>query len=393
MSLDQYIRVIDREAKAEAGDADCLFSDYLPRKGVALLFGRSGVGKSFWALLLATCLATGRHAAIPPRVAGNEHHEFAKPAKLGATIYIAGEGAEGLPHRIKACEQALRAEASSGPGVDEGVVLPILPIGIAQLRLNAAEQVFGIWQKANEQIQRGATHGLPVRLIVIDTLIACFNVRDENSNSEMQGVISALRRYAERFDCLVLAIAHPGKGRGARRQGVRGASALANGADVIFSLERSRNARRRITVVKMRDSATERQTFDFELVSIAASAVMRPVAGDVVREGVAPEDKSSLSELSMELLSVIERACESSSVTLENFLGQKVKAANLAQIERAWVAINSERARTEDAEPTKANTLRKRAERGLPTLIEAALIEKTTRESSTYYLPTLAWDH
>ena len=142
----------------------------------------------------------------------------------------------------------------------------------------------------------------------------------------------------------------------------------------------------------MRDSAAEGKTFDFELVSIASSAVMQPVAGDGVRESVAPEDGSSLSKSSMELLSVIERACDNSPVTLKNFLGQNVNAANLAQIERAWVAIHSDRAKTKDVQPTKGNTLRKRAERRLPNLIEAVLIEKAVHEGSAYYLPTMAWD-
>lgn len=355
-------RVVER---GRASEADELIAGLLPRTGVALLVGQSTVGKSFFALMLAAAVATGKSVtSVAGTSCGQSLHS-------GATIYVAGEGVSGLGARIAACEAAY-----SG-----GVGLPITPVELGDTRLMGERS--GDLKLVVEKHHGGTVDARgKVRLIVFDTLISTFQIRDENSNAEMQSVLDALRAYAALFDCLVLATVHPGKGRGARRQGVRGASATFNGADVVLSLSKFRDGRRWLSVVKMRDGATVGQQLHYEIVPVGHSAFMRPLAARVS----IGDTESATPMRALAMLSVIERAWASSPVQLVNFLDQLQPAATVSEIVHAYVSLDAKRAREDGRPATKPDTLRKRIERALPQLVEATYVEKIEIEGTSYYV-------
>ena len=75
--------------------------------------------------------------------------------------------------------------------------------------------------------------GTDLRLVVIDTLAACFNIIDENDNAEAARLMKELARVGNASNVLVMPIAHHGKNA---EPGVRGASAYGAGADAILSV-------------------------------------------------------------------------------------------------------------------------------------------------------------
>jgi hypothetical protein len=77
-----------------------------------------------------------------------------------------------------------------------------------------------------------ARHGLPLGLIVVDTIAATFGFEDENAASEATRAMQALQRLSIETGALVIGIAHHGKDAGT---GVRGSSAFTASADVILA--------------------------------------------------------------------------------------------------------------------------------------------------------------
>jgi RecA-family ATPase len=56
-----------------------------------------------------------------------------------------------------------------------------------------------------------ARFGIPLRLIVIDTMLAAFDIRDWNDPAETRRVMNTLSRIAEETSTVVLGIHHHGK--------------------------------------------------------------------------------------------------------------------------------------------------------------------------------------
>jgi hypothetical protein len=257
MSTPNHFYLIDRFSQPK--HVDCLYDGLLPRTGLGILWGQTQAGKSLFVMRLAASLATGA-----PLVLSTSDPQEGAPKYRGATLYFIGEGESGFSGRISAAEEALGDYISNLP---EGMLhLPIVPIGIGYQKLEFAEQLDGILEAVGRKVEEYRAAGLAVRLIVFDTLVACFSINEENSNSEMERIVSAMRAFSHAFDCLVLAVAHPSKFRRDRESDIRGAGAPKNAADVILHL-RAVNAspQRVLTINKLRDGGTANRTFSFRL--------------------------------------------------------------------------------------------------------------------------------
>jgi len=161
---------------------DWIIRGYLEGDTLAILFGESGSMKSFVALDMALCVASGR-----------PWHSFTVP-KPGLVLYIAAEGSRGLAKRIKAFVVA--------HPMDMKAPLFTLPEPVQFLDQTEAEQ-------AEEAIAAVAETSGPPRLIIIDTLARCFG-GDENSSQEMSAFVAALDHLRVRFKCAVLVVHHSG---------------------------------------------------------------------------------------------------------------------------------------------------------------------------------------
>ena len=106
----------------------------------------------------------------------------------------------------------------------------------------------------------GERFGLPLVLIVIDTVAAAAGFDDENAAAEAQKVMNVLHALSRATGTLVGAIDHYGK---LTETGVRGSSAKAASADAILAVLADKDAdgkvrNRRLAVAKLRGGPTGR---------------------------------------------------------------------------------------------------------------------------------------
>ena len=168
--------------------------------GLTVLFGQSGHLKSVTAIDLALSIATGTSFhGINTRRAG--------------VLYVAGEGHAGIRRRVKAWLLAHNCE----PGGEH----PALYITTAGANLTQnAEQL----RATVEQAQ--AALGVPIELIIIDTLAANFGPGDEYHPRDMTAAIDGARFAAQ--NAAILLVHHTGHGNQDRE---RGSYALIGSAD------------------------------------------------------------------------------------------------------------------------------------------------------------------
>lgn len=199
-----------------------LIRGYLEADTLVGLFGSSGCMKSFLALDMVLCIASG----IP-------WHGISVPDP-GPVFYIAGEGFRGLAARIMAWAVAHQVDARR---------VPLFVSKTPALFLNP-ESEGAVSDAIAELAER---HGKP-KLVVIDTLVRCFG-GDENSTEDMSAFVAALDRLRERFACAVQVIHHSGLQDEKR---ARGASAFRAALDMEFRLD-VREEMRVLTCTKSKD--------------------------------------------------------------------------------------------------------------------------------------------
>jgi len=216
-----------------------LIHRYLEKDTLAVMFGPPGKGKSFIALDVACCIATGR-----------AFHGL--PVAQGAVFYIAGEGHNGIARRLSAW------------AVLNSVSLEGAPLFISEGPTNLASAANAA--KVAEAVQALADKtGAHPELIVIDTLARNFG-GDENSATEVgQFVRHVDIHLRHRWKATTLIVHHSGKDG---ERGARGSSALKGAADAEYEVSRHDDDKLiRLTARKMKD-ADEPPPLAFELVSV-----------------------------------------------------------------------------------------------------------------------------
>ncbi len=200
-----------------------LVRGFLEAGTLGCLFGPSGSMKSFAAIDLGLCIASGMawHGNEVPRP--------------GPVFYIAGEGLSGLSKRI-------RAWLIEHDKVDDRLPFFVAAQTVQFLDAVSAEAVTLAVAALAEQ------HGAPA-LVVIDTLARCFGPGDENSTSDMSRFIAAIDQLKARLGCAVLLVHHSGL---ADKDRSRGSSALRAALDWEFRLE-ARDETRVLHCTKSKD--------------------------------------------------------------------------------------------------------------------------------------------
>lgn len=185
-----------------------IIEDYIEEDSLVQVFGDPGGGKSFVAIDMACCVATGTpwHG-----------HDV----KQGAVFYIAGEGHNGLARRFKAWE------------LGKGVATKGAPI----FKSKAAAQLYDATSAAlvgdtiNDLVKQT---GCQPAMIVIDTMARNMG-GDENSTQDMNAFIQHIDIYLRQpYHCAVMIVHHSGtadKDRG------RGSSALKGAIDAEYKVQ------------------------------------------------------------------------------------------------------------------------------------------------------------
>lgn len=213
---------------------DWLIRDVMDKGTSALLFGDSGSGKSFLAVDMACCIASGK-----------PYHGHA--VKSGDVVYIAGEGRKNIRKRFEAWERHNKCKAMhrvfmSNSGAD--------------LYADAQDIVLGIKES-----------GIKPALIIIDTLARNMGEGDENATVDMNRFVNGMGILSDGTGAATLVVHHTGH---TNKERARGAYALKAAVDWEYRLSEVGDARK-LECTKSKDYdffeplAFELQEYEFDL--------------------------------------------------------------------------------------------------------------------------------
>ncbi len=281
-----------------------LIKSLIPPKGVVVLYGPTGVGKTFLVLDMVLSMAAGAPWPLRPEetlddARRRQEAENRKSPKANVLYWI-GEGRENAEQRV----QAWIMEHANRPGATDGMEFSFVDGYVTNLLLSGrhrgkeADPVRdsmaahrGIHPNLRLLIDafpeiRDTRMGRPTPVLVVDTLSATHPDMDENDTRDAGRVMENCRRLAEELDGLVILVHHSGKGRGF---GPRGHSRIMGDPDTILHVTRMRKASRtivRLQVEKQR-MLYEAPDMYFSLDAIADGQglppVLRPINDESVR--------------------------------------------------------------------------------------------------------------
>ncbi|GAB6269108.1 MAG: hypothetical protein STSR0002_18500 [Smithella sp.] len=178
---------------SNAGPTEWVVKSYLDKESLAMIFGNPGTLKSFVAIDIGLCVATGMAWH------GN-------PVVQGAVFYICGEGQKGISRRVRAWER------------HQGINLNSVPFFVSDqpAQFLNAESAMAVVAAVNALCDE---HGEPV-LIIIDTLNRNFGPGDESSTADMTTFVHIVDTNLRRpFGCAVLIVHHTGHNAQIRARG------------------------------------------------------------------------------------------------------------------------------------------------------------------------------
>ncbi|MCL6251117.1 helicase RepA family protein [Altererythrobacter sp. KTW20L] len=182
---------------------------WVETEALGFIVGAPGSFKSFFALAMALCVASGTPF-------------YGARVRQGTVFYIAAEGHNGLANRVDAWARK--------NGIDRSKVRVFTSDRGARFldKVNAADVTAAIRELV-------AIHG-PPSLIVVDTLARNLGPGDENATSDMNDFIAAMDDLRGNWPGCTIIVAHH-TGWDAKRRG-RGSSAAFGAMDFEYILER-----------------------------------------------------------------------------------------------------------------------------------------------------------
>ncbi len=186
---------------------DWLIKDFLLTRTLILLFGETGSFKSFLAIGIGLCVATGID------------WYGCSVKRPGPVFYICGEGFAGIAKRLKAWQKHTKYEGQIPFFTSNG------PADFSDSE--CVKQIVEIISKMVAQFGQPA-------LVIVDTLNRNFGTGDENSTADMTRFITGLDHLKHELDTTIMIVHHTGLGD---KQRSRGSSALKAAVDVEYRLE------------------------------------------------------------------------------------------------------------------------------------------------------------
>lgn len=213
-----------------------LVAGVLDLDSTALIYGASGVGKSFGILDLALCVAADRpwhgHSVVSGRV-----------------LFVVGEGLSGTRSRYQAWRQA-----HDIPDVPEIVFAPTAPNILTE---SGRSELYEVVDKHK-----------PI-LTVLDTIARCIPGGDENSFEAMSQVVMTLDAVRIMTGGVAAGVHHPGKDESA---GARGHSSLKGAMDTEINVSKGPT----FIATKQKNHGDGHIIETFELVACGPSMILVP---------------------------------------------------------------------------------------------------------------------
>ena len=200
-------------------DRDYLVKGWLDKGTLAVVFGQSNVGKSFFALDLAHHISKGQMWG-------------GRRVNKGNVLYIAAEGGTSFPNRVSALD-------------DPEFWVIAAPVTFAGKSSEAASMV--------EMVQHLASQLGRFDLIVVDTLSRVMGDGDENTAPDIADLVKNLDVLRRGTGANIMLIHHSGKDVA---RGARGHSSLRAAVDTEIELTRDEVGLITAEVTKQRDGPT-----------------------------------------------------------------------------------------------------------------------------------------
>lgn len=263
--IERTFKIRSRDDLINAPDPKYLIDQVFPERGLAVLFGSPGVGKTFCALGISLSICTGLQW-------------LGYNTCNGSVIYITSEGLNGLKLRLQAWESYHEVKAENFGYVTEAP--NFLIEDEIQLLIEAIE----------------SSHIKKPSLIVIDTLARHMIGGDENSAQHMGAFIANADKIRTLFNSAVIIVHHTTKKRGSSTE-ERGSSALRGAADTMLLMDKNK----KVTSIKC-EKQKDSEPFENILVALKGvnisnntnSCVLVKVDADVELEDKLDKDKEKI---------------------------------------------------------------------------------------------------
>ncbi len=276
-------------------DANDFIEGLLTSAAMSVIYGPSNCGKTFFVLDLALHVAWGREWR------GREVDQ-------GAIVYLSLEGAQGVRNRIAAFQKHYGLQDTPLPFV----TMP-QPVNL----LDSEADVAAVCQLVEFV---GAQTGMPVRMVIIDTLSRAMAGGNENSPEDMTALIGNCDRVRSITGAHVCIIHHSGKDEA---RGARGHSSLRAATDTEIEIKRDPELTfSTVRVAKQRDlEAGDPFAFTLQSIALGTNRRGKDVTSCVVMEAdrstILARSETALSPKEMDAYGCLVDLCEEASLDPE----------------------------------------------------------------------------
>ena len=228
-----------------------LVKGVIPQTGMGIVYGDSGSGKTFITIDLALSIARGLS------------WQACRIKQATGVLYVSAEGGGAMGARLQAYAKHHDTDLSA------------LPFGVVTVGLNLRG---GDDQKVIDGCNEMRSRGVPIGLIVLDTLNRTMGGGDENSSQDMGAYLDAVARVVEKAGAFVLVVHHSGKDA---KKGARGHSSLRAAVDTELEVK-AEGAIQILKVTKSRDGLTGIEyLYKREVVVVATDDELEPITSCV----------------------------------------------------------------------------------------------------------------
>lgn len=198
-SILEKMKVVFGDELSDTYEApDEIVQDLLVSRSLAVLYGASNSGKTFWALSLAAAISEDKDF-------------FGKRVDGGLVVYLASEAPGTIRQRMQAIKKHQKTELKN---------LAMVPIPLNFYKsMNHANDVIELCQTIERE------KGRPIRLIIGDTLARMSSGANENSGEDMGPIMDRFDAVAHATGAALLVIHHSGKNKAAGARGWSGIQA------------------------------------------------------------------------------------------------------------------------------------------------------------------------